>query len=379
MRRSKVISIAVLLLLAVVFFVEIFLFENYENQYLKAKRLECYAYEKKADTSASAYCVLDSATNVVLFCGNENKKLPLASTTKILTAITVIENIDDVDAKYVVPNVAVGVEGSSVYLKQGEKVSIRELLYGLMLRSGNDAAVALAVIISGSVDNFAVKMNETAKKAGAENSNFVNPHGLNDKNHYTTALDLAKISSYAMKNNLFREIVSCREYQGERATYGNKNKMLYLCDGANGIKTGYTTNAGRCLVSSAKRGNGEVICVVLNCGPMFEDSNSMINRAYKEYDFQKVLDKGELAEININGFYNKTCKVGLLEDLYVPIAKGQENDVKVEFEIDKGVDFPIKCGEKSVLYKFSSIIACFFQKKSILLKRSELTNCFSDK
>jgi hypothetical protein len=161
------------------------------------------------------------------------------------------------------------VEGSSIYLRQGEKLTIRQLLYGLMLRSGNDCAVALAVKIGGNVERFAEMMNELARKIGVEKTNFVNPHGLHDDNHYTTAFDLARISAYAMKNSVFREIVSTKNItisgvEGERVLV-NKNKMLSTFAGGDGIKTGFTKRAGRCLVSSAIKNGMEVVSVVLNC------------------------------------------------------------------------------------------------------------------
>lgn len=238
-------------------------------------------------TSAASAIVIDASAGEVLYEKNADEKRAIASTTKIVTAITVILNTDDIDAERVVPDEAIGVEGSSLYLKKGEKLRIKDLLYGLMLRSGNDCAVALACLTSGGTDEFAALMNETARLAGATSSHFVNPHGLPDDEHYSTARDLALISAFAMRNDTFREIVSAKVYKecpspdGGYRTMLNKNKILGMLDGGNGIKTGYTKAAGRCLVSSAKREDREIICVVLGCGPMFEESRDMINEAFE--------------------------------------------------------------------------------------------------
>lgn len=176
-------------------------------------------------------------------------RLPMASTTKILTAIIILEDCD-LNEIISVPKQAELAGGSSVYLREGDQISVRDLLYGLMLRSGNDCAVSLAIRHSGDLKAFAQAMNERAVRIGAEHSHFCNPHGMPDENHYTTARDLAIISAYAMNNETFREIVSCQYYEAK--SWKNKNKMLFDYDGAIGIKTGFTTRAGRCLVTAAQ-------------------------------------------------------------------------------------------------------------------------------
>jgi len=187
----------------------------------------------------------------------------MASTTKIVTALTVIRNTD-LDEVVEIPKAACGIEGSSIYLREGEHLTVRELLYGLMLRSGNDCAVALALHTSGSVEAFAELMNTTAVELGCENSNFVNPHGLHDDRHYTTALDLAAVTCEALHNETFREIVSTKAvrisnegYEYDRVLV-NKNKLLSNVDGADGVKTGYTKKAGRCFVGSATKNGMQV-------------------------------------------------------------------------------------------------------------------------
>ena len=206
----------------------------------------------------------------------------MASTTKIMTAILAIEMGDLADVVTVSPRAA-GVEGSSIYLERGEKLTLEDLLYGLMLRSGNDAAVAIAEHIGGTVENFANLMNRKAYQIGARNTHFVNPHGLHDDKHYTTAYDLALISAYAMENPVFRVIVSTKQKKipWEGRNYSrvlqNKNALLWDYEGANGIKTGYTKISRRCLASAALRFGMQLVCVVLDCQPWFEDSMALLD------------------------------------------------------------------------------------------------------
>lgn len=234
-----------------------------------------------------AEITIELSTGTILSAKNENERMPMASTTKIMTALIVIEDCDP-DEVITVPDEAVGVEGSSIYLKKDEQISIKDLIYGLMLRSGNDSAAALAIHHSGSVEAFVGVMNEKAAALGADNTHFKNPSGLPDPEHYTTASDLGKITCAAMKNRTFREVVGTKNYTGQFRSYVNKNKMLTTVDGANGVKTGYTQAAGRCLVSSAERGGMDVVCVVLNCPDMYERSQKLLEKAFSEYEVKKI-------------------------------------------------------------------------------------------
>ena len=224
--------------------------------------------------SAECMIVLERDSGRVLNEKNADKRRPMASTTKIATVITVIENVEDLDKKVKVPACAVGVEGSSIYLEKDEELSVRDLLYGLMLQSGNDCAVALAVTVGGSVDKFAAMMNETAVKAGAENTHFVNPHGLHDDNHYTTARDLAKIAAYAMKNETFRQIdssdnnvITVTGADGEQRDITMRRYNTILGQGGNiGGKTGSTYEALNCFAGVFSRDpGGEIYSIVLGC------------------------------------------------------------------------------------------------------------------
>jgi len=268
---------------------------------LAVPKLQLYSvHAASARYGGSSMIVIDSAANRVLYESNARVARPIASTTKILTAITVIEN-SDLDKQIKVPKAAVGVEGSSIYLQNGETATVRDLLYGLMLKSGNDCAAALAITVGGDIAGFAKLMNATARKAGAgASANFVNPHGLHDDAHLCSAYDLALISSYAMRSPEFRKIASAKAYND--MPYGgrdynriilNKNRLLHSFAGANGIKTGFTKKAGRCLVSSAERDGMEVIAVVLNCGPMFEECARLMNKAFSEYGHGQLFTAGE--------------------------------------------------------------------------------------
>ncbi len=312
-------------------------------------------------TSAECMITIESSSGRVLYAKNEHKKRPMASVTKILTAISVLENCKDLEKVQTVPAKAQGIEGSSIYLQGGEKISTLDLLYGLMLQSGNDCAVALAILTSNSVEEFAALMNQTAKKAGAKNSNFVNPHGLHDDNHYSTAYDLAVITAYAMNNPIFKEIVSSKTRRIQRTRQDaptlipNKNRLLNTLEGADGVKTGFTKRAGRCLVASATKNGMQIISVVLNCGPMFEDCASLINRAFSEYSLVKVAEKNQkAAELDILDGRHKTISVGITKDLYYPLKKGEEITAQVQ---PVGTLYaPIKKGQRlgKIFYKLDN-------------------------
>ncbi|MDY4593116.1 MAG: D-alanyl-D-alanine carboxypeptidase family protein [Eubacteriales bacterium] len=238
--------------------------------------------------SSSATIVVDQKSKKILSSSNAHVRLAMASTTKIMTAMVVLDNVVDVDVQLAIPQEAVGVEGSSVYLKRNEIWSVRDLLYALMLRSGNDAAVALSIAVGGSVQGFVDMMNAKASELGLKDTHFTNPHGLHDDNHYTTAYDLAIITAEAMKNPLLKSIVSAKSYVVEgnythdRYYLGNKNKMLLMMEGADGVKTGYTKNSGRCLVSSATRGDTQLICVVLNVHDMWNVSKNLLEKGFEQ-------------------------------------------------------------------------------------------------
>lgn len=277
---------------------------------------------KTQAAESKAECVMEVNSRRVLYESHGDLRLPMASTTKIVTAITVLENCDDLHKEYSIPLEAVGVEGSSVYLQQGDIYTPEELLYGLMLRSGNDCATALALHCSGNMANFTAKMNETAQKAGALHSHFVNPHGLPAKEHYTTARDLTAIACYAMHNTLFKEIVSTKFYEPRR--WQNKNKMLFHYEGGIGIKTGYTKEAGRCLVTAAERGGMTLVCSVLSSPQMYERSAALLDDAFNAYENVKLLSIGQ--EFSVEGKRAKTS-----QEFTFPLIK--EEKELIEYKI----------------------------------------------
>ncbi len=283
---------------------------------------------------AQAECVMELNSRRILYESKGDLRLPMASTTKILTAATVLEHCSDLKREIAIPSQAAGVEGSSVYLKEGDIYTVEELLYGLMLRSGNDCATALALHCSGSVANFSSKMNETAQKAGALASNFKNPHGLPCVGHYTTVRDLSLITCYAMQNPTFCTIVSTRYYEPRQ--WKNKNKMLSLYEGGIGVKTGYTKEAGRCLVSAAERNGMTLICSVLNCPTTYERSMELLNDAFSAYSYEKLLGADEALDISDGKTKIRTLGVSG-KDFYYPLLKEEKEMIEIKTKaVQKG-------------------------------------------
>ena len=243
------------------------------------------------DISAGQAVLIDGDTGKVLYEKAADEKAYPASTTKIMTALVTLETLmkydSPIDQLIEVPRCAEGVEGSSLYLKAEERISIEDLLYGLMLVSGNDAAVALAEVIGGSQEEFVEMMNIRAAELGCTGTNFVNPNGLFDDNHYTTARDMALIACEAMKNETFRKIVGSQQWnaasrESTYVTFRNKNKTVFQYEGGNGIKIGYTENSGRTLVASARRGEKSMICVVMSAPDWFNDAYKLMDQGFRK-------------------------------------------------------------------------------------------------
>lgn len=291
-------------------------------------------------TSAQSALIMERSSHRVLYQKNSDARLPMASTTKIVTALTVL-NHANLDEVVEISHKAVGIEGSSVYLRAGEHLTVRELLYGLMLRSGNDCAVALALHVAGSVEAFANMMNETARQSGCVDCNFVNPHGLHDDNHYTSAHDLALLTCVALENNDFQQIVSTKtvKISNEGMEYDrvlvNKNKLLSNYSNADGVKTGYTKKAGRCFVGSATRNGMQAVVVVLNCGPMFEETECMLDAAFANYHMEHAIPRNKVCGSRVeNG--KKTYYVCPREFAY-PVTLGE----KLTKEVDFSAEMPV--------------------------------------
>lgn len=308
--------------------------------------------------SASAYVLIEPTSGTLIKKCNQNSHLPMASTTKTMTALVVIENCS-LDEMVEVADEAVGVEGSSMYLQYGEVLSVRDLLYGLMLLSGNDAAVALAIHVGGSVEGFVDMMNARAKELGLSDTNFVTPNGLHDDEHYTTALELAKIGAAALSNDSFKEIVSTQYHTAETGTISrtmkNKNSLLWDYEGAIGIKTGYTMAAGRCLLFAAERDGLMLVGAVLNCSPMFEAAQQLLNYGFENYSMCKAVEEGaELARCLVPNGTKSILALVAECDIIVPVKKGTELSLEVRITLYENVSAPIIKGEEMGFAEFYS-------------------------
>ncbi len=249
--------------------------------------------------SAKSAVLIEAESGRVLYQNNAFLRLPMASTTKIMTAIVAIESGDTRRTVTVSPD-AVGIEGSSVYLYPGEQLTMEELLYALLLESANDAATAIAIAVAGSVEGFSQRMNEKAEALGLTATHFTNPHGLDDEAHYTTAYDLAVLSAYALKNEIFRTIcattrktIPLKGNEGTRVLV-NHNKMLTRYEGAIGVKTGFTKRSGRCLVSAAERDGLTLIAVTLGAPDDWQDHTAMLDFGFESYQSVLLAEKGGL-------------------------------------------------------------------------------------
>ncbi|ANS74892.1 peptidase M15 [Paenibacillus yonginensis] len=247
-------------------------------------------------THAQAAALIDVESGRLLYSKQGDERLPIASLTKIMTAIVAIEN-GGLDKPVKVSAKAFGKEGSSIYLKLGEEMTLENMLYGLMLRSGNDAATAIAEHVGGSEEGFVHLMNQKAEMIGLKHTHFMNPHGLDHKEHYSTANDLAKLTAYALHNPVFREIVSTRHKKAPNPNESwdydwlNKNKMLRMYEGADGVKTGFTKIARRCLVSSATRSGQQLAAVTLNDGDDWNDHAKMLDFGFANFPLQTLVGK----------------------------------------------------------------------------------------
>ncbi|MGO4544259.1 D-alanyl-D-alanine carboxypeptidase family protein [Paenibacillus sp. 2TAB23] len=249
-------------------------------------------------TNAKGSALIDVESGRLIYSSNGDTSMRIASLTKIMTAIVAIDNGKLTDMVKTSKR-AVGKEGSSIYLQLGEEMSLLHMLYGLMLRSGNDAATAIAEHVGGSEEGFVHLMNEKATFLGLTHTQFRNPHGLDEEGHYSSANDLAKLTAYALKNDVFAEIVSTRvkkvpnPHEKWEYSYTNKNKMLSMYEGADGVKTGYTKKSLRCLVSSATREGQQLAAVTINDGDDWSDHRKMLDWGFKHYPLQEIAVKGQ--------------------------------------------------------------------------------------
>ena len=277
-----------------------------------------------AAVSAKRAYVLDAVSGRVLYEKNSNERSLIASTTKIMTALIICEQCNVLD-RMRIPKEAVGIEGSSMYLQEGEVLTLQELLYGLMLQSGNDAAVALAIYCGGTVEGFAELMNDKARNLGLRGTHFENPNGLDSPGHYSTARDLAVLSAYAMENPIFRKTVSTKSLMIGQRSLANHNKLLWRVEGADGVKTGYTRAAGRILVSSAVRNDRRLIAVTLDAPDDWNDHALLLQEGFSRYTVKQVVGKGQLVDtLEVAGGERQQVQVLADGDFFYALAPEEQ-------------------------------------------------------
>ncbi|GLB58046.1 D-alanyl-D-alanine carboxypeptidase family protein [Cytobacillus sp. NCCP-133] len=295
--------------------------------------------EASVSVSARSAILMDQDTGRVLFGKEATKTRRIASITKIMTAILAIES-GKLNDMVKVSEQAVRTEGSSIYLKPGEKIKLEDLVYGLMLRSGNDAAVAIAEHVGGSLDGFSFLMNQKAEEIGMKNSHFANPHGLDDhEDHFSTAYDMALLTRYAMENEKYQEITSTKVHRAPNPNeswdrvWKNKNRLFTeMYEHCTGGKTGYTKRAKRTLVTTASKGNLNLIAVTLNGPDDWNDHINMYETAFKNYDVVEVLPQGTIKDVEDNFYKNK---IYFKHPYSYPVTNEEKNDFKIDFKLLK--------------------------------------------
>ena len=323
--------------------------------------LETVADIEELEIKSKIALIYDRASGNILYEKNGNKQTPMASTTKIMTAIVVLENANLTDV-VTIDLKAAGTGGSRLGLKKNDKITVNDLLYGLMLRSGNDAAVALANYVGGSIEGFAEMMNNKAKELGLVNSHFIVPHGLDNDGHYTTAYELAKMADYALKIDKFKEIVSTKSttinINGYPKAINNTNQLLGSIEGVYGVKTGFTNGAGRCLVSACERDDLDIITVIIGADTTNQrtaDTIKLINYAYNNFEIVNIKEIIEnkfymWEEINRGRIYvNKGVEKEvelLLEELpYEKMAVKKEENIEIEVDSLFYLEAPVETNQ----------------------------------
>ena len=293
--------------------------------------------------TAEKAILMDAQTGRVIYEKNADSRSLIASTTKIMTALIVCEQCNVLD-RVRVPKEAVGIEGSSMYLKEGEVLTVQELLYGLMLRSGNDAAVALAIYCGGTVEGFAELMNDKARILEMNETHFENPNGLDSPGHYSTARDLAVLSCYAMQNPIFAKTVSTKVVNVGDRSLQNHNKLLWQLEGAEGIKTGYTKAAGRILVSSATRQGRRLVAVTINAPNDWQDHKDLLELGFRDYKVVRIIEKGQiLGQIEVISGEKK--HIDLVADSDFSYAVSPSEAPQIILQEPGFVYAPVSCGQ----------------------------------
>ena len=364
--KKRIISLIILLIICTS---NIIIFADDEIEEYN-KKIDNNEINKTIETSANlndepkinsrSAVVIDRKSKNIIYGKNENVKKAMASTTKIMTAMVVIQNTN-LNNIVEISKKAAGTGGSRLGLKAGDKITVKDLLYGLLLRSGNDCAVALAEYVAGSVPEFSNLMNQNAQMLGLNNTHFVTPHGLDEEEHYTTAYELAILADYALNNKVFAQIVNTKSYtiniNKSSKTLNNTNELLGNLNGVYGVKTGFTNGAGRCLVTSIKRGNLDVICVVLGADTKKDrtrDSAKLIEYTFNKYEEIDIKEKikesfekwNEINGNRINIEKGESSKLELtLNDkdkiFTYPIEKGTEDNINIEINANLNLKAPV--------------------------------------
>ena len=364
--KKRIISLIILLIICTS---NIIIFADDEIEEYN-KKIDNNEINKTIETSANlndepkinsrSAVVIDRKSKNIIYGKNENVKKAMASTTKIMTAMVVIKNTN-LNNIVEISKKAAGTGGSRLGLKAGDKITVKDLLYGLLLRSGNDCAVALAEYVAGSVPEFSNLMNQNAQMLDLNNTHFVTPHGLDEEEHYTTAYELAILADYALNNEVFAQIVNTKSYtiniNKNSKTLNNTNELLGNLNGVYGVKTGFTNGAGRCLVTSIKRGNLDVICVVLGADTKKDrtrDSAKLIEYTFNKYEEIDIKEKikesfekwNEINGNRINIEKGESSKLELtLNDkdkiFTYPIEKGTEDNINIEINANLKLKAPV--------------------------------------
>lgn len=297
------------------------------------------------NSSAKSVVLMDMDSKRVIYSENPHYTASVASISKIMTAIVAIEN-SDIEKEITVGKEVLKAHGSGIYIKQGEKLKLKDLLYGLMLRSGNDAAVVIATHVGGSVSDFVKLMNEKAKKLEMTDTTFNNPSGLDDdeEGNYSSAYDMALLMSYAMQNDDFREIVKTKYYKLKTNKnvyeWKNKNRLLFDYQYTIGGKTGFTKKAGRTLVTSASKNDLNLTVVTIRDGNDFKDHEDLYEETFNNYQNYKILNKGTLSILGED--YYKDNQLYLKQDFSYPMTESEKNSVKLKFKLEKKREYKNK-------------------------------------
>lgn len=312
-----------------------------------AKPVDGHDESKPPKIEAGAAIVIDADTGRVLYEKDAYSRRAIASTTKIMTAIVALEN-GNLNDKVKVSKKAASIWGSTIKLKEGEELTLRELLYGMMLKSGNDAALAVAEHVGGTVENFVKMMNDKAKELGLKDTAFKTPHGLDVEGHYSTPYELAMMTRYALRNPIFAEMVATKSTTITNRSLYTTNEMLSLYPGADGVKTGYTGKAGRCLVTSATRDGFKIISVVLNCASRnkrAESSKAILDYAFNNYrPYELLRANQELGQVSVYKGKKSSVSVVAVESIKLPLSKEEKAKLRTELTLEDTINAPVYKG-----------------------------------